>query len=71
MGNIMQETSTADMTRMNEHLRVVWRHLVAILDGQREHATEYLPGRYAWAEAATTVQRRIWVSSEVMTAAMA
>jgi hypothetical protein len=70
MSNIMQETPTADMTSMNEHARVVWRHLVPILDDEREHATAYLPGPYAWAEADTTVQRRVWLSSEVMTAAM-
>jgi len=56
---------------MNEHVRLVWRHLVPILDCEGEHATEYLPGPSAWAEADTTVKRRVWLSSEVMTAAMA
>ena len=59
------------MTSMNEHVRLVWRHLVPILDCEGEHATEYLPGPFAWAEADTTVKRRVWLSSEVMTAAMA
>jgi hypothetical protein len=67
----MQETATADMTSMNEYVRVVWRYLVPILDGEREHAPEYLPGRHAGAEADTTVQQRVWLSSEVMTAARA
>jgi hypothetical protein len=71
MSNIMQETPPADMTSMDEYPRVVWRHLVPILDGEREHATEYLPGPLAGAEADTTVQQRVWLSSEVMTAARA
>jgi hypothetical protein len=70
MCNIMKESPTADMTRMNEHARVVWRHLVPILNDEREHATEYLPGPFPWPGADATVQRRVWLSSEVMTAAM-
>jgi hypothetical protein len=58
------------MTSMSERARAGWRDLVPILDGEREHATAYLPGPYAWAGADTTVQRRLWLSSEVMTAAM-
>jgi hypothetical protein len=56
---------------MNEYVRVVWRHFVPILDGEREHDTEYLPGPHAGGEADTTVQRRVWLSNEVMTAARA
>jgi hypothetical protein len=63
----MQEIPSADMTSMNGHVRVVWGHLVPILDGEREHATEYLPGPNARAEADRTVQRRAWLPSEVMT----
>ena len=70
MCNIMRETPTADMTRIDEHAWVVSLPLVPILDGDREHITGYLPGPYAWAQADTTVQRRVWASSEVMTAAM-
>jgi hypothetical protein len=73
MSNIMQETPTADMTSKDEYPRVVWRHLIPILDGEREHATEYLPGSLAGAGAGadTAVQQRVWLSSHVMTAARA
>jgi hypothetical protein len=58
------------MARMDEHARVVWRHLVPILNDEREHTTEDLPGPDAWAEADTTDRRRVWLSSDAIAAAM-